>query len=217
MDNRGILNAMNFIKYLGSLIYKAIQFNMLNGNRFILIFVICVICGLYLGCSSSSKPPQAGAPTKSGVVVLYCSHDWLFSEPIVKEFERRSGLKVDYKYDGEASKTVGLVNKLIARKEHPECDVYWNNELGQTLVLKERGILEAYRPQAAAGLPERFRDADGWWTGFAARARVILYNTELVKPEDAPKGLLDLTHPRFKSQGVMAEYVSDGRHEGTCG
>ncbi len=47
-------------------------------------------------------------------------------------------------YDVEASKTTGLVNKLIAEKENPIADVFWNGEFSQTIRLKEEGILQPY-------------------------------------------------------------------------
>ena len=137
-------------------------------------------------------------------VVLFCSLDDILARPIKEEFEKQTGITVQFVSDAEAAKTVGLVTRLIARKDHPECDVFWNNEIAQTFVLREQGVLEAFKPAAAEGIPASFKDADGYWTGFAARARVILYNTDLVKPEDAPKSLEDLTHPRFKGKLAIA-------------
>ncbi|MCZ7646716.1 MAG: extracellular solute-binding protein [Planctomycetota bacterium] len=159
---------------------------------------------ILLGCSGGARTGDAGAEGK-GEVVLFCSLDPIFSEPIKEAFERETGIRVRFQTDTEAVKTVGLVNRLIARKDHPEADVFWNNEIGMTLVLQEKGVLEAYKPAAAAEIPERFKDPDGWWTGFASRARVILYNTDLVKPEDAPKTLADLAAPRFKDRAAISK------------
>jgi iron(III) transport system substrate-binding protein len=139
-----------------------------------------------------------------GSVVLFCSQDPEFAKPVIKIFEDRTGIRVDLHYDAESAKTVGLVTRLIARKAHPECDVFWNNELGQTLVLQEAGVLEPYKAAAANGIPAQHKDKDGYWTGFAARARVILYNTDAVKPEEAPKSILDLTKPRWKGKVAIA-------------
>jgi len=140
-------------------------------------------------------------------VVLFCAQDQHFAEPILAEFEKQTGIKVQARYDSEAAKTVGLTTRLIARKDHPECDVFWNNEIAQTYVLHNQGVLENWTPGAAAGIPGGFKDSKGAWTGFAARARVILYNTELVKPEDAPKTLQDLVHPRFKNKVAIARPI----------
>jgi len=173
-------------------------------NSFALLRVLCLFAVIVAVMSGCGDPSKKQGQKEAGRVVLFTSHDRIFSEPIVREFERETGIRVDMVTDTEAAKTVGLVNRLLARKENPEADVFWNNELGHTLVLREEGVLEAYRPKAADGIPENYRDAEGWWTGFAARARVILYNTKMIKPDEAPRCLADLTHARFKDQVVVA-------------
>jgi iron(III) transport system substrate-binding protein len=70
--------------------------------------------------------------------------------------------------------------------------------------LKAAGVLAPYVPAAAADIPAEFKDPDGWWTGFAARARVILYRTDQVAPGQAPRTLADLAQPRFRGQVALA-------------
>jgi iron(III) transport system substrate-binding protein len=72
------------------------------------------------------------------------------------------------------------------------------------LRLRKAGILETYKSHAAASIPDEFKDPEGYWTGFAARARVLIVNTDLVKPQDMPRGLADLAHPRWKGKVGMA-------------
>jgi iron(III) transport system substrate-binding protein len=134
--------------------------------------------------------------------------DDIFSRPVKDAFEKKTGIRVNFQTDVEATKTVGLVTRLIRRKKHPEADVFWNNEWAQTLVLKNEGVLAPYKPENAEGLPASVRDPEGWWTGFAARARVILYNTELVKADEVPKRVADLADPRYKGRVAIARPLS---------
>lgn len=136
-------------------------------------------------------------------VVLYCALDQVFSEDLVREFERRSGLAVRVEFDVEAQKTVGLVARLREERARPRCDVFWNNELAHTVALAEEGLLASYDSPAAADLPERWRDPDRRWTGFAARARVFIVNTELADPSEI-HGLDDLLDPRWEGRVCMA-------------
>lgn len=138
-------------------------------------------------------------------VVCYTALDMEFSKPLLEKFEKDTGIKVLMKFDAESTKTIGLVNSLIAEKEHPRCDVFWNNEIVNTIRLKKEGLLEEFHPQAARGFPDEFRDPDGMWTGFAARARVLLVNTDLVKPEEMPKRLEDLLNPKWKGKIGVAK------------
>ncbi|MDP8234436.1 MAG: extracellular solute-binding protein [Candidatus Saelkia tenebricola] len=138
------------------------------------------------------------------VVVVYVCLDQIFSEPILKEFERDTGIKVKAVYDIEATKTTGLTNRIIAEQDNPRCDVFWNNEIARTILLKNRGILEPYVSLNSKTIPEEFKDSLGYWTGFAARARVIIYNTDLVNTEEVPSSLFDLTDDKWRGKCAIA-------------
>lgn len=147
----------------------------------------------------------ASACSRRADVVLYCAHDQEHAERIVRRFEEKTGLRVRTRFDTEASKTVGLVAALVEERDRPIADVFWNNEPLQTARLAQRGLLEPYVSPAAAELPARFRDPSGRWTGFAARARVFIVNTErLPDPKDWPRRTFDLLDERFKGRCAIA-------------
>lgn len=125
-------------------------------------------------------------------VTIYTSVDQVFSEPILKAFEKATGTRVNALYDAEASKTVGLVNRLIAEKRSPLADVFWNGEIVQTLVLKDEGLLAPYVSPSATGLPPHLVDRDGHWTAIGGRARVLIVNRDLIAQDALPKSILDL-------------------------
>jgi iron(III) transport system substrate-binding protein len=138
-------------------------------------------------------------------VVVYSALDREFSEPILKEYSKRSGIRVLPKFDVESTKTVGLTNLIIAEASRPRCDCFWNNEILNTLRLKDEGLLAPFRPRHAADLPDTFRARDGTWYGFAARARVLIVNTKLVAESDRPKGIRDLIDPKWKGKVGIAK------------
>ncbi|MGR9116099.1 MAG: extracellular solute-binding protein [Gammaproteobacteria bacterium] len=144
-----------------------------------------------------------GCPALAGEVIVYTSLDQVFSEPVLQEFERRTGIKVKAAYDVEASKTTGLVNRLIAEKKHPKADVFWNSEIGRTLILKKLGVLSPYFSPSSRSIPEQFKDPEGYWTGFAARARVLIVNTQWVKPDEVPQSIFELTQEKWQGKTVM--------------
>src|SRR5215469_11675352 len=116
-----------------------------------------------------SAPPEQ-------VVVVYVSHDQVFSEPILRDFEKDTGVKVRAIYDTEETRSAGAMNRLIAEKNNPQADVYWANEPIRAGVLRQRGIAAPYVSPSAQGIPASFKDPNGNWTGFAARARVFIVN-----------------------------------------
>jgi iron(III) transport system substrate-binding protein len=118
-------------------------------------------------------------------LVVYCAHDAEFADAILQEFQRETGIRVAVQYDTEASKSLGLVQRLKVEKGRPRCDVFWNNELLGTVDLQQAGVLEAYRGSGHERIPEQFKDPDGYWTGFAARLRVWIVNTDKQSPDEA--------------------------------
>jgi iron(III) transport system substrate-binding protein len=138
-------------------------------------------------------------------VVVYSALDREFSEPILKAYGQTSGVRVLPKFDVESTKTVGLTNLIIVEADRPRCDLFWNNEILNTLRLKEKGLLAPFRPSHASDLPETFRAKDGTWYGFAARARILIVNTKLVAEADRPKGIRDLLDPKWKGKIGIAK------------
>ena len=160
---------------------------------FIFTTVLSVLLTLLSSCSLNTK-----------TVVIYTSVDQVYSEKIFKAFEKKTGIKVKAVYDIEASKSVGLANRLIAEKEKPQADVFWNGEILQTLDLKEKGILEKADINEAKNLPITFVDQEGYWYGFGGRARVLIVNKALISLESCPKTLRELATSSYIKQTGLA-------------
>lgn len=145
-------------------------------------------------------------PPNEREVVVYCALDKEFSDPILKQFEQVSGISVLPKFDQESNKTVGLANEILQMGDSQRCDVFWNNEILHTLRLKRAGLLEAYASPQARHYPRSFVSKDSDWFGFAARARVLLVNTDLL-PDVAsrPNSILDLANGQWKGKCCLAK------------
>lgn len=141
-------------------------------------------------------------------VVVYAALDREFSEPVLNDFAQATGIQVLPKYDDESTKSVGLTSSIIAESNRPRCDVFWNNEVLNTLRLEQKGLLDAYHSPAAAAYPEMYRSPEGRWHGFAGRARVLIVNTDLVAEVERPKSIYDLADPRWKGQIGIARPVA---------
>jgi iron(III) transport system substrate-binding protein len=150
--------------------------------------------------------PLAGCWRSTGSdVVVYTALDSEFSAPILQKFTVTSGVAVLPKFDVESTKSVGLAEAIMAEKDRPRCDVFWNNEILHTLRLKRQGLLEAYEPPIAKEYPAAYRDPEGYWCGFAARARVLILNTKLVSKRERPASILDLANPKWRGRAAMAK------------
>ena len=175
---------------------------MAAGSRYVTIVAGFLLVATACGGRSGER---AGSEGRGRAVTVYVSTDRVFSEPVLQEYERRSGVKVNAVYDTEETKSTGLANRLLAEMARPQADVFWSNEPVRTLVLKSRGALASYRSPNADGIPPALVDSEGYWTGFSARIRVIAYNTKTVKPEQAPRSVFDLADEKWKEQVAIAD------------
>ncbi len=147
----------------------------------------------WLAISSCTRGPE---------VVVYTSVDDLFARPIAERYEQASGVVVRLVPDTEETKSTGLSNRLIAEQARPQADVFWSGDPLRVAQLARKAITVPYRSPAAEGLPSAYSDPDGNWTGFSARARVLVYHRERVATP--PASVLDLLDERFRGQACLA-------------
>ncbi len=123
-------------------------------------------------------------------VVLYSSADDEILKQVVAAFEKSSGVKVGVVTDTEATKTTGLVQRLLDEKDRPRADVWWSSEPLGSVRLAREGVLAEHTPGAlAAGRPDVL-NARAKWFVMPGRARVIAYSTTRVETKDAPDRVL---------------------------
>jgi iron(III) transport system substrate-binding protein len=144
---------------------------------------------------------------KEDAAVLYCASDREYAAPILDAYERANpGTEVVRQFDVEASKTLGLVTRIEQEKSQPRCDVFWNNEILHTIRLQKQGLLQPRRWSIPSDWPKGYRANDGTWIGFAARARVLLVNTEKlgVDPKGWPSRVSELADEPWKGKCGLA-------------
>ncbi len=128
-------------------------------------------------------------------VVIYTSIDEPVAREIIGAFESQTGYRVQVVTDTEATKSIGLAERLRAEKDRPQADVWWGNEPFHTIALAEEGLLAAYDSPSAAEIDPQFRDAQNRWAGNGLRARVVAIHggsepLELYQPDFGLESLL---------------------------
>jgi len=160
--------------------------------------VLIVPLLLLAGCDQESHANTPG-PT------IYVALDEQFSRPLLDRFAKELQLDLTQRHDTEGSKTVGLVSALNEERANPRASVFWCNEVAQVANLAQKGILAPYESPAAKDIPPQWCDPQHRWHGFAARARILIVNTELLPdPASWPKSYLDLADPKWKGRCAVA-------------
>lgn len=178
---------------------------------------------------SSTLPLRLGAQgldldgaRKEGKVVVYGVIPPQLMKPINDAFEKQYGVRVDY----WRASTTGVLDRALNewRAGQPGYDVVEGNK-GPQLILKSEGVLIKFPPPSAGKFPKQFLEPDAVLTPWRFNPISILYNTDLVKKEDAPKSLADLLLPKWKGKITIpdpsrhtttAEFLANlGKYEGT--
>lgn len=164
--------------------------------------LLFALAGAPLATRALSACNRSHSPTEE--VVVYTSVDQVFSEPIFRGFEAATGVRTRAVYDTEETKSTGVLNRLIAEAANPQADVFWSGDPVRPFQLVRRGLVEPYISPEAKAFPETSRASDGTWTGFAARARVLLVNKKRVPAGEMPRSIHDLLNARWRGQIAIA-------------
>ena len=142
------------------------------------------------------------AAKKDGKVVVYGTVPSKVMGIVNKAFEKKYGIKVEY-WRAASSKIMGRALPEW-RAGRPGFDVI-EGPHGMQLLLREEGFYTKYVPPSSSQFPAKFLKKDKLLTPWRTLPIGILYNTDLVKPEDAPKNYSDLLAPKWKKNIGMPD------------
>ncbi len=142
-------------------------------------------------------------------LTLYTSVPKLIVESIKADFEKANpDIEVSIYRSGSSKVVAKLTTEITSGKI--SADVLWIADPSFFVYLKEKGLLLKYDSPELKAVPAKFKDPDNYFFGLRAIVPVITYNTNLVKPEDAPKKWTDLLDKKFKKNIIMPSPLYSG-------
>jgi iron(III) transport system substrate-binding protein len=181
-----------------------------------LIFLVMALVGACGGAPAATESPASAtvpatdvsteesaveAADISGKLVIYSGRTEPLLQPVIDAFKAKYP-NVDVLL--KAGSNSEVANALIEEQANPQADVFITTELFTAQSLAQQAAFQAYLPVGADQLPAEFLGADNLWTGLTRRARVIMYNADLVSPEELPTSIYDLTDLKCKGQIAAA-------------
>ena len=124
-----------------------------QGGRFWLIFIPGVTLAV-MAASFLLSPVGCGGGAAARVA-LYAPRTRSSPRSRSPSSSSAPALEVAPKFDTEKDKSVGLYTELVKEKDRPRCDVFWNNEILDTIRLQRQGLLEPYDSPSAKPYPDR--------------------------------------------------------------
>lgn len=141
-------------------------------------------------------------------VLVYSAADPEIAEPLLGDVNNLSRMKVGKRYEAQIGRQVNLAQCIVAEAGHPRCDVFWNDEILQTLRLAHLGVLAPYESPNAADFPAQYRPPDKLWQSFALRPRVLLVDSRGVERARRPRSVRDLTNAAWRGKCAMVKPLS---------
>ncbi len=143
-------------------------------------------------------PALLQAARKEGKVVWYTG--LIVNQivrPMVDAFEARyPGIRVQYARASDTDTAVKILNE--GRAHRIQADVF--DATNAIFPLLDAHLVAAYAPKAAQHYPAGLKDPHGYWTATNLYYLTVACNTNLVKPNEAPRRFEDLLDPRWKGQ-----------------
>ncbi len=148
-------------------------------------------------------PQLVEAAKKEGKVVYYTAIDIKVAEMVARNFEKKyPGISVQVERTG-SERVVQRIGQERASGIYT-ADVIDTTDQASFLMWKRQGILEPFIPAETLKWPADQRDPDGAYVSVRFTLIPIAYNTNLVKPEEAPKSYADLLDAKWSGKMVKA-------------
>jgi iron(III) transport system substrate-binding protein len=138
----------------------------------------------------------AGCSEDDPKLVIYnAQHEPLLAE-LAPAFTEETGIEVELRN----GKDLELSNQLVTEGDASPADVFLTENSPAMSQVEAAGLFQELPADVTEPIPAQYRPASALWTGFVGRSTVLVYNTDLVDPDDLPDSILDLADPEWEGR-----------------
>jgi iron(III) transport system substrate-binding protein len=135
---------------------------------------------LAAGVAAFALGAFAGPTLAAGEVNIYSYRQEVLIRPLLDEFTKTTGIKVNIVYVKDAG-----IERLKAEGKASPADAVLTVDVANLVQLEDAGLLQPVKSATLEkNIPAQYRDPDGKWFGLSLRARIVVYNPAKVKKED---------------------------------
>ncbi len=157
-------------------------------RRVSLLAVVILVLGLVSGV--------VVAQDSSETLTIYSGRSEDLIAPLIEQFSAATGVNVEVRYGSSAE----MAATILEEGDNSPADVYISQDAGTLGAVGAEGRLRVLTPDVLERVAAQFSAADGTWVGLSGRARVLVYNTELVSVDELPASLVDLANPEWSGR-----------------
>ena len=159
-------------------------------QRFVLFSLVVLLVAL-VGASAFAADEQ--------VLTVYSGRNESLIGPILAQFSEDTGIAVEVLYGG----TSAVANQILTEGENSPADVFIAQDGGALGALAAADRLQDL-PDATLErvVDAAFASPDGLWVGLSGRARVLVYNPQMLEELslELPDSILDLTDKKWRGR-----------------
>lgn len=156
-------------------------------TRFIMLMLVLMLTGIVPVMAQSSNE----------VLTIYSGRNENLIAPLLDRFTEDTGIEVRVLYGD----TAGVANQIIAEGSASPADVYIAQDAGALGLLAKEGILAPLPSDIIERVNNpSFVSPDRLWVGLSGRARVLVYNPDMVESADIelPSSIVDLSNEEYR-------------------
>jgi iron(III) transport system substrate-binding protein len=173
------------------------------------VFVPLFLCLLIAGCNNSPDSAENGGTDQRQRLIIYTGRDKDEVAAVVNLFGQKYP-----EYKGNVDTVIlgaqAALDRLRAEKGNPQAGFLWGGTLQGLRQAADEALLAPSNPANANLIDAARKDPQGRWFAEMLLPEVIIYNHDLLKPEQAPKEWDDLITPAFKSKIVIRDVMPSG-------
>ena len=164
---------------------------------------VAVMVAIALGATACSGRSSGSG---SSLTVYNGQHEQT-TNALVTAFEKESGIHVQVQVRNDDENV--LANQIITEGGASPADVIYTENSPALETLQNKHLLAAVAPATLAAVPSKYNSPQGDWVGVSARVSELVYNTDLLKPDQLPHSVMDLAGPQWKGKLALAQGETD--------
>jgi iron(III) transport system substrate-binding protein len=178
--------------------------------------LVALVVLLLAACVPVQAPAESeGSAAEAAELTIYSGRNENLVGPLLERYQEMSGVTVNVRYGGTAE----LAATIMEEGQNSPADLFFGQDAGALGALAQAGRFVQLPAKILDRVDPRFRGGDGNWVGASGRARVFVYNTEMLSEEDLPNDIWALTDPKWKGKigwaptnGSFQAFVTTVRH-----
>jgi iron(III) transport system substrate-binding protein len=158
--------------------------------------LLVVVAALAAVQGGAATPTAGGERAQATSLTVYSGRDERFVKPLYDRFTELTGIRLNVRYGDSAA----LAATLLEEGGNSPADVFVAQDAGALGAVASRGRLRVLPNGVLNLVAKRFRAPGKRWVGVTGRARVVAYNTEVLRPRNLPKTIWGYTQAGWRGK-----------------